>query len=116
MPVIDPASAVGAEPVDGAAVEPSVDVAVDAAPVAGEPDPVAVAPEPDPVAVAPEPDPIAVTPEPDPVAVAPEPVAVAPRARRKRGRVVAPAGPPRATASEDGSSAAGAEPTEVPAH
>jgi hypothetical protein len=43
-------------------------------------------------------------------------VVAAPRARRKRGRVVAPAGPPRATASEDGSSEAGAEPSEVPAH
>ena len=73
VPVVDPASAVGTASVDGAAVEPSVDVAVDAAPVAGEPDPVAVAPEPDPIAVAPEPDPVAVAPEPDPVAVAPEP-------------------------------------------
>ena len=78
VPIVDPASPVGAAPVDGAAVEPSVDDAVDAAPVAGEP---------------------------DPVVAAPEPVAVAPRARRKRGRVVAPAGPPRATASDDGSSA-----------
>ena len=73
VPVVDPASPVGTAPVDGAAVEPSVDVA-------------------------------------------PEPVAVAPRARRKRGRVVAPAGPPRATASEDGSSTAGTEASEVPAH
>ncbi len=46
------------------------------------------------------------TPEPTPVPdvePAPEQEAPAPRrGRRKRGRVVAPAGPPRATASEDG--------------
>ncbi len=99
MPVVDPASAVGAAPVDGADVEPPVDVAVDAEPVADAAPALAAEP------VAPE-----------PVAVEPEPVAVAPRARRKRGRVVAPAGPPRATASEDGDSAAGTEASEVPAH
>ncbi len=99
VPVVDPASPVGTAPVDGAAVEPSADVVVDAVPVA-EAAPVPAA------------EPV----EPEPVAVAPEPVAVAPRARRKRGRVVAPAGPPRATASEDGSSTAGTEASEVPAH
>ena len=111
VPVIDPASAVGAEPVDGAAVEPSVDVAVDAAPVADAAPSLAAETPAEGV-----PDAAPVVPEPEPVVAAPEPVAVAPRARRKRGRVVAPAGPPRATASDDGSSAAGAEPTEVPTH
>ena len=39
------------------------------------------------------------------------------RGRRKRGRVVAPAGPPRATASEEGTgSDSAAEPAEVTAH
>jgi hypothetical protein len=33
--------------------------------------------------------------EPEPAAYAPAPVAVTPPPRRKRGRVVAPAGPPR---------------------
>jgi ribonuclease E len=68
------------------------------------------------VEVVPDAEPVAVAPEPEPVVAEPEPVVAAPRARRKRGRVVAPAGPPRATASEDGSSEAGAEPSEVPAH
>ncbi len=82
------ADAVGVEPeVDGGSVsdsDPVAEVTPDAVPV----------------------------PDAEPVAVAPEPVAVAPRARRKRGRVVAPAGPPRATASEDG----GSEASEVAAH
>ena len=56
----------------------------------------------------PEPELVA---EPEPVAalqpvVEPEPEPAARRGRRKRGRVVAPAGPPRATASEAGSEAA----------
>ena len=49
-------------------------------------------------------------PEPEPVAAEPAPEQEAPaprRGRRKRGRVVAPAGPPRATASEDGGDSAG---------
>ena len=52
-----------------------------------------------------------VEPEVEPAAPA------ARRGRRKRGRVVAPAGPPRATASEEGTgSDSAAEPAEVPAH
>jgi len=44
-------------------------------------------------------------------------VPVARRGRRKRGRVVAPAGPPRATASEDAPGSEGAaEAAEVPTH
>jgi ribonuclease E len=50
-------------------------------------------------------------PEVDPTAP------VARRGRRKRGRVVAPAGPPRATASEDGpGSESAADAAEVPTH
>ena len=52
-----------------------------------------------------------VEPEVDPT------VPVARRGRRKRGRVVAPAGPPRATASEEGpGSESAAEAAEVPTH
>jgi ribonuclease E len=54
------------------------------------------------------------TPDAVPVATQPEPVA--PRGRRRRGRVVAPAGPPRAAASDGDGSVAGTEPAEVPAH
>jgi ribonuclease E len=77
-------------PVD---VEAAVEVAAEApvAPVADE------APEAEPV------------PDAGPVADEPEPEPAPRRGRRKRGRVVAPAGPPRATASDEG-----AEPAEVP--
>ena len=78
----------------------------DSAPVAD------VAPRAVPVADAPTPWPRP-SPAAAPVAVEPRPTSPQPRAgrsrpprgRRKRGRVVAPAGPPRATASEDGGSA-----------
>ena len=95
-----------------------------AVPVAPELDGVPVAPELDGVPVAPELDgvPVGSDTEPDlvpvaaPVAADPEPEPAARRGRRKRGRVVAPAGPPRGTASDDDAagSEAGAEPMQAP--
>ena len=114
--VADVASSADSEPAAEAeatpVAEPVAEVTPDAEPVAE------VTPDAEPVAEStPMPSRSPWPPsQPEAVAVAPEPVVAAPRARRKRGRVVAPAGPPRATASDDGSSEAGAEPSEVPAH